>query len=289
MYDWASIWPTELSGKFEPVRLLNCGERSTVVQAQDRSGGTAAVKLANNKSRHIVSSKLRKALTLEAGVLNRISDDRIVRLIEAEPDGLYIVLEFLAGGSLFGRYSSRRPTAQQAFECASMIAEALHAIHGAGFLHLDLKPRNILFRDLTISQPVIIDFGSSRPVDKPIGSGTIDPAMLGSGSYLFKAPEQLVHNGNAFSTRTDAFALGVTLYWLLCGVTPFSNTSKVVTIALTKFHQEYKTAIANCRAMNLPVCAVSLIERLLAIEMSNRGLSLGEIAEALGRCAGAAK
>jgi serine/threonine-protein kinase len=165
----------------------------------------------------------------------------------------------------------------------------LKDIPPAGFLHLDLKPRNILFRDLTITRPVIIDFGSARPVDRPIGSGTIDPAMLGSGRYLFKAPEQLIRNGETFDVQTDAFALGVTLYWLLHGTAPFSNTSKVAAVAHKKFHQEYKAAIASCRAMDLPGCLLSLVEHLLAIETSDRASGLGQIAQALRRCGEAAK
>jgi serine/threonine protein kinase len=286
--DWLSVWPVELAGRYEPVRLLCSGKRSSVIAARDREGASFAVKLPIAEGRDVASSKSRKAIKAEGEILGRVSNDRIVHLVEAATDGEYLILEYLRGGTVFQRYSSRRPTVLQALEFASSVAAGLHALHRSGFLHLDLKPRNILFRDGTNLDPVVIDFGCARPIEKPIGLGTIDPKMIGSGSYLFKAPEQLMLTHNTFFSQTDAFALGVTLYWLLDGNSPFSNLCSDAVTARNRMQHERDLALARCRTMNLPACAIRLLENLLEIEITGRVASLDGIAEALRRCAEAA-
>ncbi len=85
------------------------------------------------------------------------------------------------------------------------VAEGLHALHGYGFAHADIKPNNILLtRDGGVK---IIDFGQSCPL------GHIKERVQGTPDYI--APEQ-VHR-QAIDQRTDVYNLGATMYWVLTG------------------------------------------------------------------------
>lgn len=85
------------------------------------------------------------------------------------------------------------------------VAEGLHALHGYGFAHADIKPNNILLtRDGGVK---IIDFGQSCPL------GQIKERIQGTPDYI--APEQ-VHR-QAIDQRTDVYNLGATMYWVLTG------------------------------------------------------------------------
>ncbi|MCB9883233.1 MAG: protein kinase [Planctomycetes bacterium] len=97
------------------------------------------------------------------------------------------------------------------------IADALCAVHAAGFLHRDVKPSNILIR--TEGTPVLTDFGVVR--DEAASIQTRTGAFLGTPSYA--APEQLV--GGVVDERTDVYGLGVTMYHALTGRVPFTAPS----------------------------------------------------------------
>ncbi|MCA8970573.1 MAG: serine/threonine-protein kinase, partial [Planctomycetes bacterium] len=97
------------------------------------------------------------------------------------------------------------------------IADALRAVHAAGFLHRDVKPSNILIR--ADGTPVLTDFGVVR--DEAASIQTRTGAFLGTPSYA--APEQLV--GGVVDERTDVYGLGVTMYHALTGRVPFTAPS----------------------------------------------------------------
>lgn len=173
----------------------------------------------------------------------------------------------------------------EAFQITAAVADALEAIHAAGFLHLDLKPRNIVFRDEERSEPVIVDFGGARRLLSDILANTIDSRMLGSQSYLFKAPEQLIHITPNFTPQTDIFGLGATLYWLMFGESPFENSEGSPRKARKKYDENYRNAIERCRSEKLPTVAIELLESMLAFEMHEREVSAAQAGARLRSCA----
>lgn len=278
-----SFWPPGELSSYRPLGILGYGGRSTIVEARDRLGKVVAVKLPFKKQNDVPNYVLRKVLAREGKVLASISHQSVVRIIEADVSGSYIVLERLLEQSLFSKYRANTPPIRIALGYLIKLAEALEAIHYAGFLHLDLKPQNVLFHDLATKHPVIVDFGSARSVNKPIGPGTIDLTKLGSGKYLFKAPEQLMVLEERFGTQTDFFALGVMLYWFLCGTLPFSNNCISTVTALASYQYEYGKAIAYFKSKQFPLILANLLDRLLKISMSERPASAKEITGIL-RC-----
>lgn len=91
-------------------------------------------------------------------------------------------------------------------------------IHDLGGLHRDIKPENVALRDGEWGQPVLLDFGLARLAD--MSTHTQYPALRGTPPYM--SPEQL--RGKAARTRSDVFALGVTVYETATGQHPFGVT-----------------------------------------------------------------
>lgn len=277
------VWPDKLGSRYTAVSVLHHGSRFGIIRARSNDEVEVVIKFPSPNSL-LPSSKLRKALTCEATALLAIKHAGAVRPIEFNGSGEYLICEYLTGSSLSDFRCNHNWGA--AFECMAKLADALDAVHTAGFLHLDVKPRNIVFRDATRSDPVIIDFGGARRLDRAILPDTIDKSMLGSRSYLFKAPEQLMHLSEQFTPQTDIFGLGATLYWLLFGESPYENSEASAQKARQKFDEDYRRAIDRCRSANLPAEAIVLLQRMLTFEMRERKFSAGQIRDGLQRCAG---
>jgi serine/threonine protein kinase len=158
------------------------------------------------------------AFLQEARALALFDDRRIVRIFEFRAgDPAVIVMEFVEGFEL-GRIGPSLEFAQRAKVLAE-VCKAVHHAHELGVQHRDLKPSNIMV-DAALA-PRILDFGLSAG----------DPSrghLQGTVRYL--APEQL-DPSKPIDARTDVYALGVTLYELLCGRPPYEGPSDEEIIA----------------------------------------------------------
>lgn len=214
-------------GAYSVIRELSIGVggMSAVYEAkQPGDGAVVAVKVANEQ--HYGQ------LLQEANTLLRIQHPNIVRLLpildqRAQPTGVhvalasvqgasraFIVLEYLAGGSLQDRIAKERRIAPgQAGKIAIDVARGLAVAHAQGIIHLDIKPSNIMF-DEGRSKAVILDFGIARRSDDWYFT---ERRVLGSLSYA--APERLRRLPG--DGRSDIYSLGVCLFEMLSGVRPF--------------------------------------------------------------------
>jgi serine/threonine protein kinase len=129
---------------------------------------------------------------------------------------LFIAMEFVDGKTL----SDKKETLseKQKLEISAQVAEGLAAAHDKGIVHRDIKPDNIMIRKDGIVQ--IMDFGlaklySSKDISRLTKAGT----TLGTMGYM--SPEQI--QGQDVDHRTDIFSLGVVLYELFAGVSPFKG------------------------------------------------------------------
>ncbi|MCP4510676.1 MAG: serine/threonine protein kinase, partial [Fuerstiella sp.] len=105
------------------------------------------------------------------------------------------------------------------------VCSALQHAHQKGIIHRDLKPSNILVT-LHNDVPVVkvIDFGIAKALDHDLTERTLfthASEMIGTPAYM--SPEQMEGNGLDVDTRSDVYSLGVLLYKLLAGVTPFDK------------------------------------------------------------------
>jgi serine/threonine protein kinase/tetratricopeptide (TPR) repeat protein len=139
----------------------------------------------------------------------------------------YFVMEYVAGHPLTRFADDQRMTVRRRVELMIQVAEAVHHAHMKGVIHRDLKPGNILARMVDGHPKVtVIDFGVAKALRRgqdgfDEGEMTEAGQVIGSRDYM--SPEQADSGTDDIDTRTDVYALGVVLYELLTGVTPFDK------------------------------------------------------------------
>lgn len=216
--------PNPVTSDLTPYRLLReigRGGMSVVYEALDtRTGQQAALKVlalpfaVTPTRRHDLVARFRR----EERAVAQLSHPNIVAIHEiGERGGVhFIAMEFLPGESLRARLERGPLTLPEAQSVLTQIAAALTAVHGAGIVHRDVKPSNIML--LPDGSAKLLDFGVARHADDTaITSGGL---VVGSPAYL--SPEQV--RGGAGTAASDVWALGVLLYEMLAGHAPFQAT-----------------------------------------------------------------
>lgn len=158
---------------------------------------------------------------MEAQLVARLEHLHIVPLFDywRDPDGAYLVMRWLRGGSLRDALQDQPFNSEAAALLLDQIAAALTIAHRNNVIHRDLKPENILLDE--DGNAYLADFGIAKDAGSP---GITDVnAIVGSPDYL--APEQA--SGEEVTPRTDIYSLGVVLYELLTGQHPFPNLNPV--------------------------------------------------------------
>jgi eukaryotic-like serine/threonine-protein kinase len=140
----------------------------------------------------------------------------------------YFVMELVDGLPVTGYCDHYQLTTTERLQLFTKICQAVQHAHQKGVIHRDLKPSNILVsRSISESEPKIIDFG----VAKALGTlkltehtlHTIAREIVGTPAYM--SPEQADSSDGDIDTRTDIYSLGVLLYELLTGWSPFDGTA----------------------------------------------------------------
>jgi WD40 repeat protein len=136
-----------------------------------------------------------------------------------------MALEFLDGGTLAEKLNHTPQPPRQAAATLEVLARAVHAVHQKQIVHRDLKPSNVLLTsDGTVK---ISDFGLVLAGDS---EATRTPSGITIGTPLYMSPEQAEGRASAVGPSTDIWALGVILYEMLTGRTPFKGISNLETL-----------------------------------------------------------
>jgi eukaryotic-like serine/threonine-protein kinase len=158
-----------------------------------------------------------RALRREADALEALAHPVIMRCFDAvlDPPHPHVLVEHLEGPTLRELLRSRRTLPAQRVRSLGMsVASALHYMAEEGWLHLDLKPSNILMGD----PPRVIDLSLARTLER--AARVREP--IGTNAYM--APEQCEPSGE-LSPASDVWGLGATLYQALAGWRPFPKAT----------------------------------------------------------------
>lgn len=135
----------------------------------------------------------------------------------------FITMGYIDGNSLDSLIDPDAPMGQiRAVGFARKVAAALHAAHETGIVHRDLKPANVMLT--AKGEPVVMDFGLAKRIaetDTNEAKLTHDGAVMGTPSYM--APEQVRGELKRIGPATDVYSLGVMLFEMLTGRTPYTG------------------------------------------------------------------
>src|SRR3954449_1545889 len=212
---------TLLNGRFRLEERVGSGGMSTVYRAFDETlERWVAIKLLQADIRGDDDSIER--FRREARAVARLNHPHVVTVIDAgEDDGApYIVFEYVAGETLKDRIKrlGRLPVSE-AVAYAIEIGRALECAHVNRLVHRDVKPQNVLIDP--DGRAKVTDFGIARSLEAK--GLTATGRVLGTTDYV--SPEQAL--GHQVTEQSDIYSLGIVLYEMLTGETPFSADTQV--------------------------------------------------------------
>jgi eukaryotic-like serine/threonine-protein kinase len=256
---------TRRFGRYEVVGELGRGAMGVVYKARDpqidRLVALKTVSLQGQEPER--DEEFRQRFFVEAQAAGRLHHPGIVAIFDAGEDpethNPYIVLEYVAGESLSRMLSREKklPPAK-ALRLAEEIATALDYAHEQGVVHRDIKPANILITE--DGHAKIADLGIAK---LNLAQFTLPGHVLGTPAFM--APEQL--SGEGADGRSDLFSLGVILYAMVTGHSPFHGNS-ATTVCFKVVNRE--PVPASALDLDLPRALDAVISRAIAKDPNAR-------------------
>ncbi|MEZ4390064.1 MAG: serine/threonine-protein kinase [Polyangiales bacterium] len=253
-----------VGGRYEIVRDLAAGGMARVYVARHHlTRQEVALKIIESAFARDAAGVSR--FLREVSVASRIQHEGVVKVFDAgfdpELGAPYLAMELLDGRSMATLLSER--TVDQAGAMALVLAllDPLAAAHDVGVIHRDLKPENVF---VTRGGEVkLLDFGVARDLR---GSRTATTEGTALGTVYYMAPEQAL-DARSVSAAADVYALGVTMYQIVCGIFPFDGTTPHA--VLIRANRDVATPVAT-RAPWLHADLAALVDRCLEKDPNER-------------------
>ena len=209
-----------IDGRFEITDLIARSGMASIFKGKDlQTGGTVALKVPfmQFESDPAFYDRFQREETIG----RRLNHPYILKIVPVEEKSRpYIVMEYLQGQTLRQVLQSvGRLPAADALDAASRICEALEYLHSQDVVHRDLKPENIMVCDDGSIR--LMDFGIAKAAGLRRLTFAGFSTSMGTPDYM--APEQV--KGKRGDARTDIYSLGVILYEMLTGTTPFEGSN----------------------------------------------------------------
>jgi serine/threonine-protein kinase len=186
---WATLMTSAPDAPFRLLREVGRGGAGAVYEAEQRDlGRRVALKVYHRPERD------RAQLLHEVRVAVALAGEGVVQVFDVDPESGWIAMEWVRLGPLRGLLRAGQPGLAPLGQWAAALAASLARAHRAGWVHHDVKPANVLFRDAGC--PLLGDFGTARRVGEPS-----PPGSLG-----FVSPERL--RGRPSDPRDDVYAFG---------------------------------------------------------------------------------
>ena len=227
--------------KYNVLAELGAGRYGVVKRGELKDGyGASHADDRSDAVTNVAIKSVRKSMSdtvllqREIDVLQTLSNPphrNVMRLVACHEDGKYvhIVSELYEGGELFDHIISKDHFSERdAAIYVRQILDSVAACHRRNIAHRDIKPENLMFRapptaNAADDELCLVDFGFALEFDPSANTMT---DQVGSPSYV--APEVLAGN---FTEQCDAWSIGVVMYILLCGESPFTGKEEEETMA----------------------------------------------------------
>jgi serine/threonine-protein kinase len=256
-------------GKYEILETIGSGAMGVVYLAYDPViDRRVAVKTIRKQTLDAVADATER-FRREATAAGRLNHPGIVAVYDygEDKDVAFIVMEYAPGLELDLYVAQHRPNHRQIAALMAELLDALGYAHGAGVVHRDVKPGNILVAE----RLKIADFGIAR-INNVIQTET--GVAVGTPAYM--APEQFM--GKGVDHRVDLFAVGVILYELLTGQRPFEGQS-LEELSYKICHAD--TVPATSLVANLPPAIDAVLTQALAKAKTERYASAADLSRAI--------
>lgn len=259
---------SKLDGRYRIEAQIGAGGMSTVYRAFDETlEREVAIKVM-----HAEISRDPGALERfgrEARTVAKLSDPHVVMVIDAGDDdgNPYIVFEYVRGDTLKDRVRREGPLpVSEAVAYAIEIGRALEAAHGRGLVHRDIKPQNVMIDEE--GRAKVTDFGIARGLEPT--QLTAAGKVIGTTDYV--SPEQAL--GHDVTGQSDIYSLGIVLFEMLVGDTPFKGDSGV---GVAMKHVQEGLPDVQRRRPEVSAALAAVIERATAKEIGNRYATVGKL------------
>lgn len=274
--------PGDALGDYTIKSLLGEGGMGEVYLADDRElGRTVAIKLI----KHAFSrASFLRQFRQEERILAGLTHPNIARLYggAVTPDGLpYFAMEYVEGERLDSYCTLHQPSIRARLEMFQKICAAVSYAHQRLVIHRDLKPGNI--RVTPEGEPKLLDFGIAKLIDEQnedAHGATITLAGVMTPEYA--SPEQM--RGEAMTTASDVYSLGVILYELLTGEKPYRLTSRrpdAISRAITESVPTRPSAIGQHKSLRGDLDNIVLMA--MRKEPERRYASVGQFSSDIAR------
>ena len=202
----------------------------------------------------------------------------------------FYVMELVEGETLEERVRRDGPLPVEiVLEIGFQVACALTAAEAQGLVHRDLKPSNLMWvTDPHVNKPgdplliKVIDFGLAKALTAEAEVlGENDTRHVFTGTPAYASPEQFARGDHPVDTRSDLYSLGVTLWYLLCGRTPFRGNT------LEEIHRQQTRQplpVNQLTARRIPGPVIASLRSLLAVDPRQRPQSVREVIGAIKQC-----
>jgi serine/threonine protein kinase len=277
---------TVLRGKYQIISKIGAGAMGDVYKARNaQSGETWAVKVVSPDLG--ADAEFLARFRSEAMLMNRLDHPNVVRVHdfgEAEDGSSFMVMDYVEGESLEEILRKQGPLdPARVARIGMQVCGALGAAHELGVIHRDVKPGNILMARAADGSEAakVLDFGIAKVKET---SGLKPAAMTAVGFVVgtptYMSPEQVMGlREDKLDGRSDLYSLGIVLYELLTGRTPFVSKNAM---ALLTAHMQTKPPDPRSLRADLPARLVEVVLKALEKDPGHRFLNALEMSRTLG-------